>query len=404
MDAFYASIEQMDNPQFRGKPVVVGQGVRGVVSAASYEARAFGIRSAMPLGEARQRCPNAIFTPGRMERYKEVSKLVQKALTTFSPLVEQASIDEAYLDATGLERLFGPVESLAQKVRQAVATATNGLSCSVGVAPIKFLAKIASDMHKPGGITIITSEQMPEFLRNLPVERIPGVGKQFLSKLKPLCVHTAGDVRNFSMTFWEQHFGKAGIQLYERAQGHDLREVLPLTAPKSESSEHTFNEDTADIEVLKTWLFRQSERVGRSLRRQSLKGRVITVKLKYFDFKQVTRRVTLSSPTSATQTIYETACALLESQELVAKVRLVGVGVSGFGEESRQLLLPMAPPARAHPKKAQGDAADAVLAPPPHEREQQREKLDATLDTLRERFGSGAIVAGKLFPMAPKEE
>ena len=387
MDAFYASIEQMDHPELRGKPVVVGMGVRGVVSAASYEVRAFGVRSAMPLGEARRRCPHAVFTPVRMERYKEVSCLVQAALADFSPLVEQASVDEAYLDATGLERLFGPVDNLARAIREAVAGATGGLSCSVGLAPIKFLAKIASDLNKPGGISIITPEAMPAFLRDLPVHKIPGVGKRFLDDLQPLNVKTGADVLRFSADFWERRFGKAGLQLLHRAQGLDPRGVEPFTPAKSESAEHTFDEDVSDPELLKTWLFRQSDRVGRSLRRHGLKGRVITLKWKYADFRQFTRRVSLDDPTCATQTIYETACALFDAaQPLNGKVRLIGVGVSGFDSGApRQLTLPLfAPP------------PTAPLAPAAHETEEKRTRLDATLDTLRERFGTAAVVPGRL--------
>ncbi len=377
MDAFYASIEQIDNPELQGKPVIVAGGSRGVVSAASYEARRFGVHSAMPTATARRLCPDGIFVPVRMERYKEVSRRVQEVLRGFSPRVEQASVDEAYLDVTGLERLFGPVETMALELKNAVAHVTGGLTCSVGLAPNKFLAKIASDLRKPNGLYVLTAENMPDFLAVLPVTRIPGVGTSFVRNLNALGIRVCGEVGQYPRSFWERRFGKIGVNLWERAQGTDQREVESFVPPKSESAETTFAEDTFDLDFLRTKLFRQADRVGRSLRRQGLKGRVITLKIKYADFRRLSRQTTLPQPVCATKTIYETACRLLEGLSLENKVRLIGVGVSGFGDEPGLLSLPF-----------QGHA---------REDEERRNRLDAALDCLRDRFGDGAILPGCLF-------
>lgn len=376
MDAFYASIEQHDFPALQGCPVIVGGGQRGVVSAASYEARRFGVHSAMPLWQARRLCPQAVVQPVRMARYVEVSRRVQAVLQQFSPRVEQASVDEAYLDATGLERLFGPVDALARAVKQAVFETTGGLTCSVGLAPVKFLAKIASDRNKPDGLTILFPEKVEAFLQTLPVNDIPGVGRTFLEKLQALGIRTCGDVRQRSQTFWERRFGKAGVVLWQRAQGVDPRQVEPLTAPKSESAENTFDEDTLDREVLRRWLFRQADRVGRSLRRQKLCGRVVTLKVKYADFRRVSRQLSLPEPTCATQTIYEAAYDLLEALNPVHPVRLIGLGVSHFEEGMQQGFLPQ------------------VVAR--HEEEARRARLDQALDAL-----DGKVVRGRLF--VPKD-
>lgn len=389
MDAFFASIEQLDHPELRGLPVIVGgTGLRSVVSAASYEARVFGIHSAMSIAEARKRCPHATFVPVRMSRYAEVSRHIMAILHTYSPLVEQASVDEAYMDATGLERLFGPVEEMAQALKEQVRSETGGLTCSIGLAPVKFLAKIASDIHKPDGLTILYPETMAKFLHSMPVSKIPGVGKHLLDRLKGFGVQTCAEVMRYPRDFWERQFGKWGIVLWERAQGMDPREVVPESIQKSESAEITFQEDTRDRTVLKNWLFRHSDRVGQSLRKQRQKGRIVTLKIKYADFKVITRRTMLPIPTCATETIYETACSLLDSLTLQNKVRLIGVGVSGFVSGDQQLFLPL------------DDSLEM--------RDARRARLDEVMDTLKGRFGSDAVVRGRLFqsskdPSFPKK-
>lgn len=378
MDAFFASVEQKDRPELMGKPLIVGGGVRGVVSAASYEARAFGVHSAMPTWQAKRLCPQAIFVPGRMSRYAEVSRHIMRILQQFSPTIEQASVDEAYLDATGLERLFGPVESLGKAVKNAVKEAT-GLHCSVGLAPIKFLAKIASDINKPDGLTIIHPAHVQEFLRTLPVQKIPGVGKTFAKALDNMGVRTCGEVWGYPQEFWHRRFGKSGMMLYERAHGIDHRPLTTERVAKSESAEHTLAEDTTDRDILKKWLFKQADRVGRSVRKHGFKGRVVHLKIKYADFRQLTRQSTLPQPTCATRTIFETACHLLDNLQLEDKVRLIGLGLSGFDSPQSQLLLPL-----NHNQEAQ-------------KREDQRTRLDSTLDSLTQRFGLQAITHGALF-------
>lgn len=368
MDAFFASIEQLDNPDLRGKPVIVGGEVRGVVSAASYEARKFGVHSAMPSGQARRLCPQGCFVRGRMERYKEMSMIVQAALHRFSPLVEQASVDEAYLDVTGTERLFGPVESLALAVKAAVREATGGLTCSVGIAPVKFLAKIVSDLRKPDGVFILPHADVAAFLQSLDVGKIPGVGKVFCRELSSLGIRTCGDVLLRPEEFWLRRFGKSGVHLWQRAQGLDAGQVHPEREAKSESAEATFETDTADREYLKNWLFRHAERVGRSLRKHGLKARCVTLKIKYANFKQITRQLSLDEATCATQTLYEHGCTLLDAVELEQPVRLIGLGASHFGEATRQLSLFASPSDEA-----------------------RRTRLDTTLDTLCDRFGKAII-------------
>lgn len=424
MDAFFASVEELDAPELRGQPVIVGGGAgdaerkkseRGVVCAASYAARKFGVHSAMPLWQARQLCPHGIFVPTRKSRYAEVSRQVMNVFHDFSPVVEQASVDEAYVDATGLERIFGPVEDMAMKLKEAVKART-GLTCSVGLAPVKFVAKIASDMNKPDGLFIVREEELRDFLAKLPVGRIPGVGKKMRADLELLGVHKVGDVLRHSQNFWERRLGKGGVALYERAQGIDTRKVEPFTPPKSESAENTFTEDTRDMKILRKWLLLQSERIGASLRRHGLAGRTITLKVKYADFRQVTRSHTIKERTNATQLIFHEALSLLHALELKNKVRLIGVGVSGFEEkdsratekkspQATQLCLPLGLDFSENDELKQvasieNTANKTSLANKEAKQDAQNTKsnakLDATLDILRARYGNMAVRRGDL--------
>jgi DNA polymerase-4 len=382
MDAFFASVEQLDIPEYRGKPLIIGGGARGVVSTASYEARRFGVHSAMPLFQARQLCPHGIFIPGRMHRYQEKSREIMTILDRFSPLVEPASIDEAYLDLTGLEHLSGSIRTIAKAVQRTILDET-GLTCSLGVAPVKFLAKIASDLHKPAGLTILAHEEVAAFLRTLPAGKIPGVGRRTLEILETLGIRTAAEISRLPPAFWRKRLGKFGDMLCLRAQGIDPRPVEPHLVPKSESAENTFAVDTSDREELDAWLLRQSERVGHSLRRQNLAGRTITLKITFSDFSQKTRSRTLGQPTNLTRIIYETARALLAELPLERPLRLIGVGISHFGQETRQL---------------------ALLSTPEDESREREAALDAALDTLRDRFGKDAVIRGKLFPRGRSSE
>lgn len=375
MDAFFASVEILDNPELAGLPVAVGgQSDRGVVAAASYEIRKYGVRSAMSVVKARKLCPQAVFVRPRFRRYSEISRKVMDVLGRFSPLVEQASIDEAYLDATGLERLFGPAPDMARSIKEAVRAET-GLTCSVGLAPVRFLAKIASDLDKPDGLTVIEPERMRGFLRTLPVSKIPGVGGRTLDLLRGLGVREAGDVLRFGPEFWEARLGKWGPVLWERAQGIDPRGVEPGGEAKSSGAENTFEEDTLDRDVLRRWLLVQSERVGADLRRMEVKARTVTVKIKYADFRQITRSRTLPSATDQTLAIYRAAREILAGVDLAMRVRLIGVTASHFGDGPTQLsLLEPAPPRR-------------------------QSALDRAVDQVREKFGKDAVRRGDVLEM-----
>ena len=376
MDAFFASVEQLDNPALAGKPVIVGGVDRGVVSAASYEARAFGVRSAMPSFQAKKLCPRGIFVPHRMWRYAEKSREVMAVLQEFSPLVEPASIDEAFVDLTGLDMVFAEgAAALAGRI-QAEVMARTSLSCSVGLAPVKFLAKIASDLNKPRGLSVLAHDAVESFLQALDVGKIPGVGKHTLVVLQNYGVFTAGDVRRYPRDFWVRKLGKTGESLFDRAMGIDNRVVETEHVRKSESAETTFSRAISDIAELAIWLLRHAERVGAGLRKENLMGRTVVLKVKYSDFTQITRSRTLDTPTNATRVIYEEALALLRELNPQKPLRLIGVGVSQFGERPRQLsLLP--------------DASSG-----------QKEKdiaLDTVIDDLRSKYGNKAIVRGKLF-------
>lgn len=385
MDAFFASIEQMDDPSLKGRPVIVGGGHRGVVSTCSYEARRYGVHSAMPMTEALRLCPHAVHVRPRMQRYAELSAQIRALLGQFSPLVEMASVDEAYLDATGMERLFGSVERLGWQLKSAVKESTGGLTCSVGIAPIKFLSKIASEQRKPDGLFLLAPEEMAAFLHALPVTAVPGVGQHFAASLSSLGVKTCGDVLRYSKIFWERRFGKAGLGLWERAQGLDPRLVVPWSPPKSESAENTLEENTLDRECLYTWLMRHAERVGESLRRNGLAGRTVTVKIKYANFRKVTRQISLPERTDSTAVLYETARKILDDMELAGPVRLIGLRVSGF-EAGLPLELSLL--------TEEGNVPD----------KDRRGKLDTAVDALRARYGGDAVMRGRLFIASPLKE
>ena len=375
MDAFFASVEQLDFPEYRGKPIIIGGGRRGVVATCSYEARKFGVRSAMPIYLAQKLCPQAIFVNGRRERYLEKSHEIMSILREFSPLVEPASIDEAYLDATGLEGIFGSIEDFLKIVQRNIAERV-GLTASLGAAPIKFLAKIASDLKKPAGISIIWHKDMQNFLFKLPIGKIPGVGGQTLSALESFGVQKAGDMARFPLEFWTRRLGKVGGILYQRAMGIDDRPIITHAEAKSESAENTFEYDTTNHEELGKWLLAQAERVGGSLRKKQIAGRTITLKIKYADFSQVTRSKTLPRATNSTRLIYETALLLLKEKSLAQPVRLVGVGVSQFGRKEEQL---------------------SLFGNISQEDDRKDLALDTALDELRQRFGKKAVIRGKLF-------
>lgn len=381
MDAFYASIEQLDHPAYRGRPLAVGEGTRAVVAAASYEARKFGIHSAMPVAQAKRLCPGCIFTPLRMRRYKQVSAQVMETLRMFSPAVEQASVDEAYIDATGLEHLFGPPETLARSVKEEIFHATS-LTCSVGLAPIKFLAKIASDARKPNGLTVVGPSEVPGFLGALPIEKFPGVGRKTLDLLQKFGIRRGADVLRNPRSFWKDRFGVSGERLWLKAAGLDAAPVLPQTTPKSESAECTFACDTLDREILKTALLEHAERICARVRSHGLKGRRITLKIKFSDFQIITRSLTLGQPLDSTQKIFEASLHLLAKTPLPKKIRLIGLGISEFGNGPDQLFLFPDPDQPLHRKE---------------------EALNRAIDAVRKKFGESSLVRGRLLEAAGKK-
>ncbi|MGH9501060.1 MAG: DNA polymerase IV [Terriglobales bacterium] len=343
MDAFFVSVEELFDPALKGKAVVVGgqREDRGVVAAASYEARKFGVHSAMPLRTAAKLCPHAIFVDGHRHRYLEYSEKVHCVLTTFSPLVEMASIDEAYLDMTGTERLHGPALSAAQRLHHKVKSETQ-LNCSIGIGTSRLIAKVASAKAKPHGILWVIPGQEARFLAPLDVRDIPGVGKVTEQSLLKLGIQRVGDLSRFDDAFLEQHFGKWGLALAGKSRGEDaggwfINEVGADIGAKSISHEHTYNHDTADFDQLESTLMRLSEMVGRRLREQGLHARTIQLKLRYKDFTTITRAHSLPMPTQLDTEIFEQIRTLFRRNwRKGAQVRLLGVHASSFENPNRQ--------------------------------------------------------------------
>ncbi|MBI3306431.1 MAG: DNA polymerase IV [Candidatus Omnitrophica bacterium] len=333
MDAFFASIEQRDHPEYQGKPLIVGGNPfgRGVVSTASYEARKFGVHSSMPAAQARRLCPQAVFLRPDFEKYRQVSHRIMAIFKKHTDLVENLSLDEAYLNVT--HHRFGiedPV-MIAVMIKQNIFAVTK-LTVSAGVAPNLFLAKIASDFKKPDGLTVIYPDQIESFLKNLPVRKIPGIGPVTESELHKLKIFTAGDLAVHSQAFLQREFGKFGLMLYQRAQGIDEREVEPESEPKQYSTEETFMEDTKDVHFLKEKLRLFTREVFYGLKESGRIGRTVVLKVKYFDFEQITRSLTLKADPQDEEIISRTACGLLEQKTLAGKkaVRLIGLGISGL--------------------------------------------------------------------------
>ena len=376
MDAFYAAVEQLDRPELRGKALLIGgTGPRGVVSTASYEARPFGVGSAMPMALARRRCPHAIVLPPRFERYHAVSKVVMDTLGAFSPLVEPLSLDEAFVDMTGCEALFGEPRAMGEAVRRAVFEATQ-LSVSVGVSATKYVAKVASDRRKPDGLTVVGPEEVTEFLYPLPVDRLWGVGARTCSRLRARGLATIGDVAATPLDDLERWFGSLGAHVHALAHGCDDRAVIPERDAKSIGSENTLDTDIAGEAAIRPWLLRAADTVARRLRAEGLDARGVRVKLRTADFRLHTRQTILAAATHATRPIVEAAESLLHEFDLRAPVRLVGVATFDLREG--------------------GDAGevhqlDLFDAP----REEHDERLDRTLDAVHERFGEAALTRAR---------
>jgi nucleotidyltransferase/DNA polymerase involved in DNA repair len=361
MDAFFTSVEQRDRPELRGKPVVVGAppDKRGVVAAASYEARKFGVHSAMPSRTAYRLCPHAVFLRGDHAKYSRESERMMTILRHFTPLVEQVSVDEAYLDVTASLRLFGAGEQIAREIKRRVRE-TTGLTASVGVAPNKFLAKLASDMRKPDGLMVITEAEKLDVLRPLPVGRIAGIGKKTEPVFHELGVHTIGDLQRFPVETLRARFGVWADEMKARAMGEDDRPVEPWSETKSISNETTFEEDVSDETVLKRALRELADEVGRRLRAEGVRARTVQLKLRWSDFTTLTRRTTLPEATDDESRIAAVAIKLLRAElESPRSVRLVGVGGQNLLRAPRQLdLLDRA----SNQRDALNRVADAVRA------------------------------------------
>ena len=338
MDAFFAAVEQRDHPEYRGKPVIVGADPRGgkgrgVVSTCSYEAREYGVHSAMPISQAYKLCPHGIYVLPNGKLYQQVSREIFDIFYEFTDAVEPVSIDEAFLDVTGSQKLFGEGKQIARQVKQRIKE-KEGITASVGVAPNKYLAKIASDLEKPDGLVVVEEDRIAEFLHPLDISRLWGAGKHTQEKLHNMGIHTIGDLAAYPRDVLTAKLGKTGAHFYKLAHGIDERPVFYGEGVKSVSNEHTFNEDVLDEEALLRTLLRLSEKVGYRLRKKGLKGRTVHLKLRYDNFNTITRNKTLPVNVDSTQKIYDTIQQLFKKNyQKGRRVRLLGVGVSGFTEQ-----------------------------------------------------------------------
>lgn len=370
MDAFYASVEQRDDPSLRGRPVIVGgHPRRGVVLAASYEVRPFGVRSAMPMARAVRMAPAAVVVPPRFDRYAEASEKVFEIFASVTPLIEPLSLDEAFLDVTASTSLFGTPEKIARSLRARIASELH-LPASAGIASAKLVAKIASDLAKPDGQVLVPQGEEAKFLAPLPVWRLWGVGPKTEQTLRNLGLRTMGDVAAKDPGWLERHLGSHGTQLAALARGEDDRPVIPDRAAKSIGAEDTFGEDLVGVDALEPHIHSQALRVGRRLRRAGSTASIVVLKLKTSDFKLMTRRLTLPEPTDDGGELFRAARSLLDKAPPAAPIRLTGVSAQGLKAGAEQLAL-LGPSAKA-------------------------KRLNATLDKIAERFGNQAVIPADL--------
>lgn len=374
MDAFYASVEVLDNPALAGKPVLVGGSPkdRGVVAACSYESRTFGVHSAMPMSRAMRLCPQAIVLPVRMSRYAEVSRHIQQIFLQYTPDVEPLSLDEAFLDVTGCIGLFGSAETIGRRIKQDIKERID-LTASVGVAPNKFLAKLASDLQKPDGFVVIPPENIQQILDPMPVSKIWGIGKVTTQELQRVGIKTVFELRTAPRYTLSMVFGNQADDILQLAQGIDDRPVEPYTKAKSISAEETFPVDIQDKEVLLGILLHQVEEVSQRLRAEKLNARTITLKIRYGDFKTISRSFTLDKPTNITKTLFQEASGLLAEwhKKSAGPLRLLGFGTSGLSIE--------------------GIGQQLLFCDP---EEEKQKKVDAAFDKIREKYGDGSVRRG----------
>ena len=383
MDAFFAAVEQRDNPALRHRPIVVcGDSPRAVVSTASYEARRFGIHSAMPLFQARQLCPHLVVVPGNRAKYAEASRSVMEIISCFTPLVEPVSIDEAYADVTGCTRLFGPPRDIAGQIKSNIFRDLS-LTCSIGIAPVKFLAKIASDMEKPDGLTLIAREQMREMIQTLPIHKVPGVGKQAMARMTELNIQTLGDIKRFDLSVLIRKFGKFGHRLFQLCRGMDDDPIQTGTVRKSISSEITLETDISDAGAARNVLLSLAGRVGREVRKKQLTCESVFIKIKFSDFTQITRTRKLQRRTCSTEAIFHRARELFGEVAIHRPIRLLGVGASHLHDRNEPFQL-------------------ELLSLPDHESGKQWESVDRAMDLIHEKFGRAMVSPAVLNPVTTR--
>ena len=375
LDAFFASCEQQEHPEYQGLPVIVGArpGHRGVVAAASYEARRFGIHSAMPISEAYRRCPDAVFLHPDMEKYRRQSRQVFQILETLSPAVEAASIDEAYLDVSGLEKLLGPPATIGHEIKQRILSGT-GLTASVGIGPNRLIAKLGSEHHKPDGLTVVSPEQVLDFLAPMPVSNLRGLGRQTQKIFKRLGIDTVKQLRTFPLPRLEEQLGKkAAANFHRQALGIASDQILPGQRRKSISKETTFAADTRDNAMLHDVLRGLAADVARTARREDLSGSVVTLKIRFEGFETCTRQTKRTSPTHDERELLKTAWRLFLDGKLPDKpVRLIGIGISDWEQQ----------------QPAQAD----LFAQP--EQQEDNKRLLKTIDAVTEKYGKHLLQVG----------
>ncbi|MCC6737589.1 MAG: DNA polymerase IV [Planctomycetia bacterium] len=375
MDAFYAAVEVLDHPELRGKPVIVGGPAksRGVVSSCTYEARAFGVKAAMPSAQAARLCPQAVFMPGRMERYVEVSRAVMGIFRSFTPLVEPLSLDEAFLDVAGTERLFGDGPAVGRKVKERI-RGELGLVASVGVSYVKYLAKLASDLRKPDGFVVLRPEDVPVILPPLPITRLWGVGPKTAAQLEKLGLRTIGDVREAGEDWLVKRLGDFGAHIARLSRGEDVRRVETGRESKSIGAERTFERDLATLAAMEGELLAIAEDVGARLRDDGSSARTLQLKVRFRDFRTITRSRTLERPTDITRELYDVARGLLRDKAGVRGARVRLLGITG------QNLVP-------------AGAGQGTLF---GEKERAKERrLDRVIDALRQKMGDDAVVRAR---------
>jgi len=385
MDAFYASVEEREEPSLQGKPLVVGglANKRGVVSAANYAAREFGVFSAMPTITALKKCPQLTIIQPRHDLYASVSREIRDIFYRYTPVIEPLSLDEAFLDCSGSEKLHGDAATIGQKIKSAILVELD-LVASVGVAPNKFIAKLASDYDKPDGFTVVDHDGVQEFLDPMPVDRIWGVGKVAKARLQAQGIFTIADLRGTTASFMDQEFGQHGAHLWELAHGRDERAVTPDSEVKSVSQETTFSEDVSDYHAIESTALHLVEGVGFRLREAELTGKTLTLKVRYADFRTITRSRTLDARSNQTDTLWHVIKTLIREtlSHSNFSIRLIGVGVSNFDEAIKQVREPV-----------QATLFGEIESGQPND--EKSGNLDRLSDDIRHRFGKEVIKRGK---------